>query len=820
MLSGAVEAQPIYGRERIDEIAARMDLRQPNREALESIAIEIGQHYVVDDKPPPFEAVVDSATGVGKTYILAAAIEYLVEDGARNFAVIAPGRTILDKTVANFTPGHPKSLLPNMRTRPVVITSENFATAAMRSAMDDDTQIKLFIFTVQALLKPQTKLGRKTHKFQEGLGEAFYDHLRSLDDLTIFADEHHTYFGPAFSEAVRGLEPRVLLGLTATPHKKTPDSQVIYRYPLAAAIADRLVKTPVLVGRRDDRTDAHTKLLDGVRLLELKEQAVKRWTFGSGDKPVTPMMLVIAPTIEEANEVEQVVSDPGFAEGRYAGKVLTVHSDAPDEALAHLGRLEDAGSPYRIVISVGMLKEGWDVKNVYVICSLRASISDVLTEQTLGRGMRLPFGRYTGIEILDTLEVMAHDRYEDLLKKAKILNEQFIDTRSRAVLRRNLLGQETATVESFQVAAPLALDGDEPGSAAEPGRPLIADVETYTAQAQQAFELQVMLEPKPSAEKLRIPRLRMTPLKAEFSLADITDHDSFRKLGQGIAADPDGTLRRVTVSAHVIEDLDGIRRTELVTAAAVDHVPAQITLVPLDALRERMIVALMNSSVVPARPKEKNASAVLVDEFLAGLGDAAERTLSAYFDRAAAGLITLVTQKAREYAPKATFDEVIELVQLKKQRLGKVEISHDRFGAFRKGTGYDGFRKSIYPQDWFDTSPERDAANILDDASNIELWVRLQIGDLPILWTEGRNYNPDFIAVETGGTHWVVETKMDKEMTAPDVVAKREAASRWANHVNADPITQATWRYLLVSETDVKTAKGSWEALKSLGGFH
>ncbi len=41
---------------------------------------------------------------------------------------------------------------------------------------------------------------------------------------------------------------------------------------------------------------------------------------------------------------------------------------------------------------------------------MRSSVSEILTEQTLGRGMRLPFGRYTGIEILDTLEVVAHER--------------------------------------------------------------------------------------------------------------------------------------------------------------------------------------------------------------------------------------------------------------------------------------------------------------------------------------------------------------------------------------------------------------------------
>jgi type III restriction enzyme len=55
-------------------------------------------------------------------------------------------------------------------------------------------------------------------------------------------------------------------------------------------------------------------------------------------------------------------------------------------------------------------------------------------------------------------------------------------------------------------------------------------------------------------------------------------------------------------------------------------------------------------------------------------------------------------------------------------------------------------------------------------------------------------------------------------MTSADVQGKREAAKRWANHVNAEPAVGARWNYLLVSETDVRTAKGSWEALKRLGG--
>jgi type III restriction enzyme len=249
-MAGSVELHE----DTVAEIAARLDLREPNREAVQTLAAEVSQYYDVDEQPPPFEAVIDSATGVGKTYILAGAMEmFVAAHGVRDFVIVTPGTTILNKTRDNFTPGHLKSLLGPMSFRPVVITAENFATPAMRAAMDDDTQVKIYLFSVQSLIRPTSKQGRKTHKFQEGLGTEFYAHLQQTNPLVVFADEHHTYYGPAFSKAVRDLDPWVLVGLTATPHKQTPKEQIIFRYPLAAAIADRLVKTPVIVGRKDDR---------------------------------------------------------------------------------------------------------------------------------------------------------------------------------------------------------------------------------------------------------------------------------------------------------------------------------------------------------------------------------------------------------------------------------------------------------------------------------------------------------------------------------------------------------------------------------------
>ena len=782
------EEQDPFDQERIEAIASALDLRRPNREALESIAYEVGRHFDIDGKPPPFRAVVDSATAVGKTYILAAAIDYFAAEGVRNFAVIAPGRTILTKTVANFTVGNPKSLLGGMEARPIVITSDNFTSPVVRAAMDDPDVVKLYIFTVQALTSPTANVARKTRKYQERLGQAFYDHLQAAEDLMVFADEHHCYFGPAFSNAVAELHPRVLVGLTATPHPQTPPDEIIYRYPLAAAIADHIVKTPVLVGRKDDLHDPATKLLDGIALLELKERAIAAYCAESGATPVHPLMLVIAPDIDEATELENLIRDLSFAGGRYADRVLTVHTKVADAALAELDKLEEPESPYRIVVSVGMLKEGWDNKCVYVIASMRASVSTILTEQTLGRGLRLPFGAYTGYEILDTLEVLGHERYEELLKRAGVLNEEFVDRRTRAVLRKNAEGKLVPTLESVEVSAvPVAADGGAPPAAGGDGKPVIASVEEHIKAATEQMEkLQVELHPRGDLLRVSVPVLRMTAPSNEFSLADITSRDGFRALGERIAADPVGELRRYTLGARVIEGADGIRRTDLVTAAAVDTVVSTGRLLPLEVAREDLLERVLASPAVAPRRKERAAAGPLIEEFLSGLGDKAEAVLSSYMDRAAAGLIAEVTAAQRAFAPKPTYSEVVDLTTFSKVRTGRADTSTDRTGTFKKGVGYEGYKHSLYFQDWFDSSTERTVANIIDDAKEVTFWVRLQRGDLPILWAGGGEYNPDFIAVANDGTHWVIEVKMDKEMPGAEAQGKRQAALRWANHVSAD----------------------------------
>jgi type III restriction enzyme len=310
----------------------------------------------------------------------------------------------------------------------------------------------------------------------------------------------------------------------------------------------------------------------------------------------------------------------------------------------------------------------------------------------------------------------------------------------------------------------------------------------------------------------------MAIVPSRFSVADITDVESFRKLGSALAANPEGELNRTIVSARVVVGPEGIKRTELVRSQAADRIRSTPSLVSADELRRELAEMILASLAVPARKEEGAALKPLLDAFLSGLGSGATEVLSANLGRAGARLIRLVEDEQRRLTAKPSYQHVVGIEEFNPIRTNSRSVSRDRWGPFSKAVAYEGWTCSLFDIEWFDSEPERAVANMLDVDEKVERWVRLHIDELPILWSsDGRKYNPDFIVVEVGGTSWVVEVKMNREMASQEVQDKREAAMRWANHVSADGAVSATWRYLLVSQADVETAKESWAALKRLG---
>jgi type III restriction enzyme len=307
----------------------------------------------------------------------------------------------------------------------------------------------------------------------------------------------------------------------------------------------------------------------------------------------------------------------------------------------------------------------------------------------------------------------------------------------------------------------------------------------------------------------------MTKVQLKFSLADITELDAFEKLGRRLASEPEEDLRRMEIGARIVTGSDGLRRTELVTTTG-ERIVSKAKPIPLNEARAQLLDALLGAEMVPSHESETQGAERIVDAFLHGLGDGAERVLSAFLDRAAASLVRGLTAEHRRFVGKPQYDQLIETTTFAPARVARPKSTQDRTGAFSRSVGYEGWSRSMYLQVWFDSSTERTLASILDDADEICFWVRLNTGDLPILWqSDGREYNPDFIAVESDGTHWLIEAKMNKELESFEVKGKENAALRWANHVSDQ--TGVTWRYLLVSESNIEESLGSWAALRAFG---
>ncbi len=813
----------------IDDIASRMDLRVPNRESLEATAKAFD-----GASGEPFEVVCDLATAVGKTYLAGGLVEYLAAAGIRNFLIVTPGRTILNKTVANFTDGHPKSILAGMETRPFVITAENFNTGNVAAALRDDGQVKLFVFTVQALVRPD-KSTRRVRKHQEWLGEDLYRYLQHADDLVVLADEHHVYRATAksFSSAVRDLDPMAVVGLTATPDKADLD-KVIYQYALARAIADKYVKTPVLVGRKDDASGVEIRLRDGLLLLAAKQRAADAYADVTGKVRMNAVMFVIADTIDNANAVADVLKKPGMFPEDYDQRVLVVHSDAPDDALARLDAVEDPASPVRVIVSVSMLKEGWDVKNIYVICSLRPSISDVLTEQTLGRGLRLPWGAYTGVELLDTVEVLSHERYEQLLAKAGVLLEGLTETRAAlppvveplaAPLPGGGATDDTITV----TPGPPDAGGAESPTASGPDRGAMGDAHVAAgasadlAQGQTglvvtsletrftdaAAQAEAVVEPVKATSELTMPKVTRTVVARSFSLSNVRE-SPFRELGRALADEGGTKLNRKRLD--VISDPTAPTGYRLVPSDATEVINASAANLPFGGAQRALFDAILQLDIVDGSTK---ASLSAIRRFVTAIVDGAgsEDALAPHLNAAIAASQRILTAEYK--AAPEVIEERIETVGFAPTRINSRFAEPNRFGPFTRKAAYTGWKRSLHPVQWFDSNPERTLGLLFDGDDEVAIWARIQRGELTVEWKNGR-YSPDFYA-SIGGLHYLFEVKADKDVATPLVQAKKKAAEDWARFVT-DNGDHGTWKYLLVPESVLATAKTVAGLLNQTGG--
>ncbi len=348
-------------------------------------------------------------------------------------------------------------------------------------------------------------------RLSEYIGESYFEFLANLNDLVILMDESHRYRASAGVRAINELKPVLGLELTATPfveNSRGADQfkNVIYDYPLGRAISDGFVKDPAVVTRKDFNPAGmppeeieQLKLEDGIRLHESIKAELITYARETDQHIVKPFVLVIARDTTHAAQLLALIQSDRFFNGRYADKVIQVDSSTTgrkeDEMVERLLKVENPDEPTEIVIHVNMLKEGWDVTNLYTIVPLRAANARILIEQSIGRGLRLPYGRRTGREVVDRLNIIAHDKFQEIIDEANrsdsvirlkqvILEPEELDTHKVSVAARpnlaSLLGQPSPQLPKLAGAAETteATSPEKPPAFATPEEQKIAQI-TY-----------------------------------------------------------------------------------------------------------------------------------------------------------------------------------------------------------------------------------------------------------------------------------------------------------------------------------------------------
>lgn len=876
----------------VNAIAGRLSLRHPQRRSLEILdrITEISRPgkntdtaAVLEIIRSEFPSVTDFerefpslcfalATGVGKTRLMGAFISYLhLAHGINNFFVLAPNLTIYNKLITDFSDrNHPKYVFKGIAEfaidAPSIITGDNYD---QRDPLSGSLfgSVRINIFNISKI-NSEVRGGKspRIKRLSEYIGESYFDYLAGLPDLVMLMDESHRYRASAGIRAINELKPILGLELTATPYVESARGavafkNVIYDYPLAKAMADGFVKEPAVVTRKNFNPAGMSqdeierlKLEDGVRLHESVKVELETYARESESPIVKPFVLVIARDTTHASQLLALIQSDGFFEGRYRDKVIQVDSSKTgaeeEEMITRLLKVEHTEEPTEIVIHVNMLKEGWDVTNLYTIVPLRAANARVLIEQSIGRGLRLPYGKRTGVTAVDRLNIVAHDKFQEIIDEA---NKPDSTIRLQAVvLDTDELGQKTATVVSqSQLATKLGFKPVQVTSSTTLAGQDVAPTFTKPEEqkvAQIAWEVIRKLENQPqmlpTIEHLKKPEIQAAIVKAVEE-----QHQPSQLELEGLSEKPDfASVVARTVDLVTQQSID-IPRILVVPKGEVKSGFKPFTL-ELDTLKypavsdelwiqhlrtnELEVVSLGRGSIEEAR---------LEDYVVGGLVDFDDISYDDHADL----LYELATQTVQHLLTYLSEDDARKVLRCYQRNIAQFIHAQMQAHYWEDVVGYEvkiskgftelkqsaytysvqeppadyrvapadksnmakylfgGFARCLYPVQKFDSDSERKLAVILE--RDAEKWFKPAKGQFQIFYRKGADhleYQPDFIA-ETADMIYMMEPKMRKEMEDSVVIAKKDAAIQWCEHASNHSATYdgKPWRYLLIPHDEI-----------------
>jgi len=877
----------------VNAISNRLSLRSPQRDSLEIMAriceiISLGKNgntaQALETIKSEFPTVSDFerdfpslcfaiATGVGKTRLMGAFISYLyLSEGIQHFFVLAPNLTIYNKLIADFTPNTPKYVFQGISefavNPPLIVTGDNYQDGrgirrdGYLSGIEWEHDVHVNIFNISKI-NSEVRGGRspRIKRLSEYIGESYFDYLAGLDDLVMLMDESHRYRASAGVRAINELKPILGLELTATPQveqgqKTEPFKNVIYSYPLSSAMNDGFVKEPAVATRENfdaanysDEGLEKVKLEDGVRIHENTKVELEVFARNNDYTIVKPFMLIVAQDTTHANALQQVMEWDDFFEGRYKGKVITVHSNVrgeeKDEVVEQLLTVEDRNNPVEVVIHVNMLKEGWDVTNLYTIVPLRAANSRTLVEQSIGRGLRLPYGKRVGNVAVDRLTIVSHERFQEIIDHA---NDPNSIIRTGVIIGKDIpeVGKKAVVVESEfeKIISDTTAEQGSKGEACrnrdlfkKPGEQTVAKATFQIIRQYERLRGSDQLQSKEVQTEI-IRKVVEVVRPKQGSLFDAVSEKTIKK----VVEDTTALYKELSID---IPRIVVVPKGEVV--AGYEEFDLDIGNINLQAVSQDILIQHLHDM---QRYKLRDGSGIVEekrpeDYLVRGLIDFNDIS---YDDHAKLlyKLAGQVVAHLRSYLPDE--DQVLNVLQYHQQPLASLIHSQMQDHFVESATSYEahvtkgfrtqrptnytaganeairdfrvaipegqknriknmlfgGFQRCLYSVQKFDSDSERRLAVILENDEDVLKWFKPAKGDFQIHYSRDESYEPDFV-VEARSCKFLCEPKRASEMTDDTVRAKADAAAVWCRHATNHSETHRgkPWTYLLIPHDQI-----------------
>ncbi len=448
-----------------------------HKDLLEKFAPNIpGIHLLQHDNFARY--AIKMATGSGKTKVMALAIAWqyfnAVAEGrpdyARTFLVIAPNVIVFERLRSDFEGGR------IFRADPMVPQELSiywdFDCYMRGDAERAASEGALYLTNVQQLYDPPTAADDEPDVMTDVLGPKPPTNIAAVDSfstrivaraapcLVVNDEGHHTHDEDSeWNRVIRRLnddfEPGLVgqLDVSATPRyaKGGLFTWTIYDYPLKQAIIDNAVKSPmkgITAGIKEQPSDVAS-----VRYQAYITAGVERWReyrdqiAPLGKKPILFVMLNSTADADDVGDYLRVKYPQEFGvDANDEQRLLIIHTDRSGEvskkdldAARDTARQVDEGtSPINAIVSVLMLREGWDVQNVTVIVGLRpyTSKANILPEQTIGRGLRLMFAgaSTTYTERVDVIGNAAFLKFVEQLERDEEITLDTFDLKDPLVI--------------------------------------------------------------------------------------------------------------------------------------------------------------------------------------------------------------------------------------------------------------------------------------------------------------------------------------------------------------------------------------------------